>query len=162
MRNVVGLIGLFCVGVLGACGGDTTSADAGSAENTFNREAIYTVWPVSAEIDATNNGIAWDDDGSPPDVYVSFQCPGGAVVETAVSESYTPTWNAGTCSAKAGDLIDTGVVYTMYDYDALSANDTIKPATTARWTEHFLTSGTVIFTPTSGGAKKSTWHAVKQ
>ena len=145
-----------------SCSDGSSSSSSSSTEEKFDTSAIYTVWPVSAEIDATNNGTAWDADGSPPDVFVSFTCPGGTQVDTAQSESYTPTWNGPSCSAKASDLIGTGVTYTVYDYDALSANDTVNPTVRGTWSEAVLKAGSAVFQQSSGGVKKITWNAVKQ
>lgn len=93
---------------------------------------------MSAQIAATTGGYPWDSDGSAPDVFVVVGCPGAPGYadtsgQTAAVESYTPTWSAGGCTARAADLLNRGFGFQLWDADLLSSE-----AVTAALTESAL------------------------
>ncbi|WP_426750495.1 hypothetical protein [Myxococcus sp. Y35] len=122
---------------------------------------VWRVQPVSAQIAASNNGESWDAEGSPPDVFVEMACPGATVVTTTEeSESYTPVWRTGGCTARAGQLLAEPWVIQVWDSDVAS-DDTITDVLTARFTEQNFSAGTVTF-GAAGGMTSLTVQLQKQ
>ncbi|MBL0693139.1 hypothetical protein [Comamonas sp. JC664] len=142
-----------------ACGG----AQVCKVDQTcgVDPNGVWRVQPVSAQIAATNNGSSWDVGGSPPDVFVRMLCPGAtAVVETAIAESFNPTWSTGGCEARAGLLLAEPWVFRLWDHDT-TVNDTITDELRFQFTEQHFAAGTVTF-QASGGMTSLTVQLQKQ
>ena len=87
--------------------------------------AQWIVQPVSAKIASSNNGSAWDGDGSAPDVVLTTTCPGGSYGVTLQEESYNPDWvQSGNCTATAQDLLTKDLTFSLIDSD-VAFDDTI-------------------------------------
>ncbi len=122
---------------------------------------VWLVQPLSAQITASNNGTAWDADGSAPDVFVEMQCPGTTVVTvTPEVESYTPAWTSGGCTATAGRLLSEPWAFRLWDSD-ISVNDTITGVLLYQFREEDFTAGRVTLQP-SGGMTSITLGIRKQ
>ncbi|AEI65752.1 putative lipoprotein [Corallococcus macrosporus] len=142
-----------------ACG----AAQVCKADQTcgVDPEGVWRVQPVSAQIAATNNGSAWDADGSPPDVFIEMACPGGtAVFTTAAVEGLAPAWTSGGCTARASQLMAEQWAFQVWDED-LASDDTITGVLVTRFTEQHFTAGTVVF-GASGGMTSLTVRLEKQ
>jgi len=125
--------------------------------------SMWRVQPVRATIAATNNGSAWDGDGSAPDVYVALDCPPIGNTwdsSTASVESLSPTWNAGGCIARAADLIVHGFDFQVWDED-IAAHDTITGALNMKATQDNFVSGTININA-SGGMQSMTVQLQRQ
>lgn len=107
---------------------------------------LWRVRPASGAIASSNNGTAWDGDGSAPDVVIGLRCPGSTSDAISVeSESYAPSWPAFVgCIATAAQMFATDTLFVLIDSDAF-ANDTITPAWAYRITEANLLAGRVGF-----------------
>jgi hypothetical protein len=124
-------------------------------------ESTWRVQPLSARIAATDNGTAWDGDGSAPDVFIAMQCPGSeTVTSTPEVQSYTPAWSTGGCIARAGQLLAGPWVLQVWDSD-VSVNDTITDTLGFQLTEEDFTEGTLTF-GSSGGMTSLTVQLQKQ
>ncbi|XXF76953.1 hypothetical protein P2318_28445 [Myxococcaceae bacterium GXIMD 01537] len=153
--SACGKAGAACV----AC----NSAQVCKADQTcgVDPNSVWRVQPVSARIAASNNGSAWDGEGSAPDVFVASQCPGSTTsTSTPESESYTPSWTTGGCTAKASQLLAEPWLFRLWDSD-LSSNDTITDVLSFRFTEEHFAAGTVTFNA-SGGMTSLTVQLQKQ
>ncbi|NNB99160.1 hypothetical protein HJC10_34340 [Corallococcus exiguus] len=122
---------------------------------------VWFVQPTSAQITASNNGTAWDADGSAPDVFVEMQCPGATVTSvTPEVESYTPAWTSGGCTGTAGRLLAEPWAFRVWDSD-VSVNDTITGVLLYQFREEDFTAGRVTLQP-SGGMTSITLTVRKQ
>lgn len=122
---------------------------------------VWYVQPTSAQITASNNGTAWDADGSAPDVFVEMLCPGATASSfTPEVESYTPAWTSGGCTATAGRLLTEPWAFRVWDSD-VSVNDTITGVLLYQFKEADLSAGRVTLQP-SGGMMSITLGVRKQ
>ncbi|RKH18700.1 hypothetical protein D7X74_08925 [Corallococcus sp. CA047B] len=111
---------------------------------------VWFVQPVSAQITASNNGTAWDADGSAPDVFVEMLCPGSTVgTFTPEVQSYTPAWTSGGCTATAGRLLAEPWAFRVWDSD-VSVNDTITGVLLYQFKEENFSAGSVTLQPAGG------------
>ncbi|MBI5610202.1 MAG: hypothetical protein HY902_15100 [Deltaproteobacteria bacterium] len=141
----------------GLGGGMCDSCDSGDVCNAYGTCVLdpaskWTVWPVKASIESSNNGTSWDGDGSAPDVIVSTSCPGGSVGVSEKVESYYPTFSYGGCVATAGDLLAKGITFSLKDSD-LTVDDSITGNVAMAISSADLATGSRTGTPTSGGCK---------
>ncbi len=133
----------------------------GSQLCAVDPNSVWKVQPFSAQITATNNGTAWDSDGSPPDVYVSMLCPGAASPTfTSQVQSYTPTWSNGGCTAKASALLSQDFTFHLGDSDVIS-DDVITGSLVHLATEAELVAGSYTGQATQG-LLTLTFHFEKQ
>jgi hypothetical protein len=124
-------------------------------------ESTWRVQPLSARIAATDNGTAWDGDGSAPDVFIAMQCPGSeTVTSTPEVQSYTPAWSTGGCTARAGQLLAGPWMFQVWDSD-VSVNDTITDTLMYQFKGEDFTEGTLTF-GSSGGMTSLTVQLQKQ
>jgi hypothetical protein len=102
---------------------------------------------VSAVVKPTNNGAAWDPDGSAPDPYGSFL--DGAIKTTVRQDTYTPAWNPaeGTFGTSA-DLL-AGFHFQLWDSDVL-VDDPITANYNITAVDSNFASGTLILGPVDG------------
>lgn len=115
-------------------------------------ESTWKVQPVSAAITSTNNGSAWDGDGSSPDVRVFMSCPSTAASfngSTTEVPGYAPTWTSGGCTAKAKELLADGWGFQVFDID-LVADDTITAYLKVTLREQDFAAGAFTLQPTGG------------
>jgi len=160
-----------------ACGKNgATCSECGSAEVCLTAqtcgvdpESTWMVQPTSASITSTNNGTAWDADGSAPDPYVVLNCPPTATpVDSqtpAVQDSVSPTWTTGGCATKASALLAQPLLFQVFDQDTIS-DDTITPPLQYQFTEANFNAGTVQASCTppncQGGLTTITFTLTKQ
>ncbi len=124
-------------------------------------DSAWRVQPLSARIAATNNGTAWDGEGSAPDVFIVMKCPGSeTTTSTPEVESYTPAWSTGGCTARAGQLLAEQWMFQVWDSDVTS-DDTITSALAVQFTGEHFTQGTLTFEG-SGGMTSLTVQLQKQ
>lgn len=115
-------------------------------------ESTWLVQPVSATIASSNNGTAWDGDNSGPDVKVYGWCPDTSASATATpeaSDTYTPTWSTGGCTAKAKDLLADGWGFQVIDVDLVN-DDTITARLKVTLREQDFVQGGFSLQPTGG------------
>lgn len=114
-------------------------------------DSTWKVQPTAATITATNNGAAWDGDGSPPDPYVNMSCNAGTTVTSTpvAQDTLSPTWSAGGCTAKASYLLASPWIFQVFDSD-LTTPDPITGALQYQLTEAAFQSGSVNLTGTQG------------
>lgn len=115
-------------------------------------ESVWRVQPVSATITSSNNGTAWDGDGSGPDVKVYGRCPATSATVSATpeaSDTYTPAWSTGGCTAKAKELLADGWAFQVVDVD-LVTDDTITAPLAVTLTEALFVQGGFSLQPTGG------------
>ena len=114
-------------------------------------ESTWVVQPTAARITANNNGSAWDGDGSAPDPRVFMNC-GDVTPATSTPEAsntYSPAWSTGGCSAKAKDLLRAGWSFQVFDIDAVS-DDTITAPLRVTLSEQDFVAGSFTLQPTGG------------
>lgn len=111
-------------------------------------ESTWKVQPVSATIASTNGGATWDGASSPPDAFLHVWCPATASVASSVtptiSDTYTPTWSTGGCTAKAKDLINPGFAFAMWDEDTLADDVIITKSTVTVSETNFQNGGGML------------------
>jgi len=171
-----------CVGCClnGACQAGTTAAGCGRngaacvqcSTNQVCRadqacgvdpESTWRVQPVSASIASSNNGSAWDGDGSGPDVKVYGWCPpfpSSASATPEASDTYQASWTSGGCTAKAKDLLASGWTFQVFDIDLVS-DDTITAQLNVTLGEAQFIQGGFSLPPT-GGLTAMSVQLVKQ
>jgi hypothetical protein len=126
-------------------------------------ESTWLVQPRSATIASSNNGSAWDGDGSGPDVRVYTWCPATAANASATpeaSDTYAPAWSTGGCTAKAKELLSNGWGVQVIDVDVVT-DDTITPALNVTLSEALFVQGGFSLQPT-GGLTAMTVQLTKQ
>jgi hypothetical protein len=119
---------------------------------------------VSASIASSNNGSAWDGDGSGPDVKVYGWCPpfpSSASATPEASDTYQPSWTSGGCTAKAKDLLASGWFFQVFDIDIESESDTITDLLHVTLYEAAFIQGGFSLEPT-GGLRAMRVQLVKQ
>lgn len=115
-------------------------------------ESTWLVQPVSATIASSNNGTAWDGDNSGPDVKVYMYCPATSSTASATpeaSDTYTPAWSTGGCTAKAKELLADGWGFQVIDVDLVS-DDTITAPLAVTMTESMFIQGGFSLQPVGG------------
>jgi hypothetical protein len=113
---------------------------------------------TAAVIAPTNNGSAWDADGSPPDVFGSF--PDAPFVTSIKQDTFTPAWSpAEGVVATAAVLTATGIQFQLFDSDVL-ANDTITTLVLIKPTDANFAAGGFSLA-SFGGAQSVTFSLTK-
>lgn len=111
----------------------------------------WRVYPSSAQISPSDNGTAWDSDGSAPDVQITMNCPAssGGVIGGAETESFSPGWATGGCVLKASQLLTEGIGWKADDLDVIGS-DPIATFTTTAFTEADFIAGQKVVAMTGG------------
>lgn len=87
---------------------------------------LWDVLLVAATVKATNNGAAWDGDGSAPDPYGVF--PDASLATSAKLDTYSATWTPGEgVAASAAFLTGTGFEFQLLDDDLLTPDPITAP-----------------------------------
>lgn len=157
-----------CVGEV--CQAGTTNAQCGKAGATctacpaatdvcradqtcgIDPTSTWRLRPTAAVIAPDNGGFAWDD-LSDPDPEVGLWCPsmsqGVSAVMPKQSDTFTPTWASGGCTATAAQFLQDGFGYDVLEIDTFS-EETIVPYTVVTLTEAQLRTGTLTLGPRLG------------
>ncbi len=132
------------------CTGNTT-CDATAQECSADLTAYITVQPTQASIvpEDPRDGLAWDADGSAPDVVVELRCPVPTsdqplITRTPEVSSLTPQWTSGGCTTLGDTLVKQPLVIRFIDVDALVDDDIIDITHTVTTKE--LEEGSVVLT----------------
>jgi hypothetical protein len=112
----------------------------------------WRVYPSAAQISPSDQGSAWDSDGSPPDVVITMSCPAGGgtpITGGTETESFMPGWATGGCVLKASELLGAGIGWSAADLDVIGS-DPIASLTTTVLTEADFIAGQKVVGPTGG------------
>ena len=140
-----------------ACRGTDRCGTAQACE--LDPTATWLVQPTAAVL----TDKSWDLT-SDPDPKLTLWCPATRAMPNGaspkVSDTYTPTWSTGGCTASAADLVSGGFGFTAVDVD-LSSDDEVCPFTTIAISEAQLRAGR-IDVPAMCGLKSLTVALQKQ
>lgn len=124
---------------------------------------MWELLPASAVVAPDNNGSPWDST-SDPDAELGLWCPSSksnvSAVMPKVSNSFTPSWTTGGCTATAAEFLADGLGFDALEIDT-TFDDVITQFTVAPITEADLRSGTKTLGP-SGGLDSLTLRFTKR
>jgi hypothetical protein len=128
-----------------ACVACSSSDTCGGAQTcSIDPSSTWLVQPTSAVIAPDNGGVSWDD-FSDPDPELGLWCPATSTsltILTKVSDTLTPNWTSGGCTATAAELMADGIGFDAVDIDTFGA-DTIANFSAAPVSEQDLRAGTI-------------------
>jgi len=127
-----------------ACGGSTVC----KADQTcgVDPNSMWEIQPTSGSISMMNGGSAWDPGGGAPDAIVTLYCPAtmmNGISTPSATDTFNPTWNSGSCTMSAMDLMTIGVGVEVNDDDPIPPNDKIASKATIKATEAALVAGAI-------------------
>jgi hypothetical protein len=141
-----------------ACGNNQV-CDA-TQKCSIEPERQWRIYPSTATVNASDNGAAWDSDGSPPDVQITMACPangGASLIGGGETQSFNPGWSPSTsgCILKASELLSGGFLWSADDIDVIG-KDAITAPTTTELTEADIVAGQKVLTG-QGQMNSITW-----
>ena len=129
----------------GACVACMPSDLCGATQTcSIDPTSTWLVQPASAVIAPDNGGVAWDD-FSDPDPELGLWCPSTSTnltIVPKVSDTFTPSWTSGGCTATAAQLLADGFGFDAVDIDTFGG-DTIANFSAAAVSEQDLRAGTI-------------------
>lgn len=104
---------------------------------------------VSATVKPTNNGAAWDGNGTPPDPYGWF--PDASFTTSTKLDTYTASWSPGEgISAPASFLTGSGFQFQLFDDDSPLSPDPISQLYVIHLVDANFAAGTYTMGPVDG------------